>query len=244
VNVSERRTALVTGGSRGIGAAITRALAKRGLNVACTYRNSREEAERICADYPDQAVALSFDLGNAESATQLVESVLATWGRLDTVVLNAGMWRGGRIDSLDPTEWWRVLEANVGGNAQLIRAVLPALRKGENASVTFVSSVVGLQGFPGDTAYASAKSALFGFARSLAKEVGKDGIRANVVAPGFVETDMTADIPDVSREHIAKRAVLRRFGTTEEIAAATAFLAEDATYCTGTVLTVDGGWSL
>lgn len=241
---SAPRTALVTGGSRGIGAAITRALSARQLRVACTYRSSRDEAERMCTELPVQALALPFQLGDPESAHSVVGSVLREWGRLDALVLNAGMWRGGRVDTLDPTQWWGVLEANVGGNAHLVRAALPALREGTNPSITFISSVVGLRGFAGDTAYGSAKAALIGFARSLAKELGRDGIRVNVLAPGYVETDMTAAVPDSSRRRIAQRVVMRRFGSADEIAAAAVFLAEDATYCTGTVLVVDGGWSL
>ncbi len=107
-----------------------------------------------------------------------------------------------------------------------------------------MSSVVGLVGHAGDTAYASAKAAFIGFARSLAKEVGRDGIRVNVLAPGFIETDMTAQVPNAARDRLTSEMVLRRFGTTEEVAAAAIFLTEDATYCTGTVLAVDGGWSL
>lgn len=107
-----------------------------------------------------------------------------------------------------------------------------------------ISSVVGLVGHAGDTAYASAKAALVGFARSLAKEVGRDGIRVNVLAPGFVETDMTAEVSDRARNRLTDEMVLRRFGTTGEVADAAVFLAQDATYCTGTVLAVDGGWSL
>lgn len=132
----------------------------------------------------------------------------------------------------------------MGGAAQLTRAALPALRQGTNASVTLVSSAVGIVGFAGDTAYASAKAAMTGFARSLAKEVGRDGIRVNVLAPGFVATDLTAGIPPASRDRITGDLVLRRLGTADEVARAAVFLAEDATYCTGTVLTVDGGWTI
>lgn len=239
---SAPRTALVTGGSRGIGAAITRALSARQLRVACTYRSSRDEAERICTELPVQALALPFQLGDPESAHSVVGSVLREWGRLDALVLNAGMWRGGRVDTLDPTQWWGVLEANVGGNAHLVRAALPALREGTNPSITFISSVVGLRGFAGDTAYGSAKAALIGFARSLAKELGRDGIRVNVLAPGYVETDMTAKLEPAQREAMLAAVPLGRPATADEIAASVLFLASnEAAYITGQVLAANGG---
>ncbi|HEY0451196.1 SDR family NAD(P)-dependent oxidoreductase [Actinophytocola sp.] len=242
--MAEPRVAVVTGGSRGIGAEITRQLAGRGLRVACTYRSGKDEANALAAELATDVLTVHFELGDAESAESLVATVLERFGRLDTLVLNAGVWHGGRLEDLDPSLWWRVLESNVGGAAQVARAALPALRRGSAPSVTLVSSAVGIIGFPGDTAYGSAKAAMTGFARSLAKEVGRDGIRVNVLAPGFVETDMTAAIPERSRERIIADMVLRRLGTAAEVARAAVFLAEDATYCTGTILTVDGGWSL
>lgn len=242
--MGEPRVAVVTGGSRGIGAEITRQLTARGMRVACTYRSGRDEAHELAAELGTDVLATHFELGDEASASALVTEVLDRFGRLDTLVLNAGVWHGGRLEDLDPALWWRVLESNVGGAAQVVRAALPALREGVSPSVTLVSSAVGIIGFPGDTAYGSAKAALTGFARSLAKEVGRDGIRVNVLAPGFVATDMTAAIPARSRERIVADMVLRRFGTADEVARAAVFLAEDATYCTGTILTVDGGWSL
>lgn len=118
----------------------------------------------------------------------------------------------------------------------------PALRR--NASIVVLSSVVGEIGFPGDTAYAASKAGLIGLARSLAKELGRDGIRVNVLAPGFAETDMTSAVSGQARDRILDRTVLSRFATAEEVARAAVFLAEDATFCTGTVLNVDGGWSI
>jgi 3-oxoacyl-[acyl-carrier protein] reductase len=241
---SSRRTVLVTGGSRGIGAEIVRALAGRGCNVACGYRSSCDRAAELADRFEGRVRPMPYELGSASSADATVEAVIGRWGRLDAVILNAAEWRGGRIDELDALDWWSVVESNVGGMAQLARAALPRLRVAPAPSIVLVSSVVGLIGHAGDTAYASAKAAMVGFARSLAKEVGRDGIRVNVLAPGFVETDMTANVSDNARRRIQARAVLGRFGCAEEIARAAVFLSEDATYCTGTVLTVDGGWSL
>jgi len=191
-----------------------------------------------------RALALSFDLARPEDAVRLVEDAVTGLGAVHSLILNAGVWDGGRIEAIDPAAWWSVISTNLGGAQHVVRAALPALRAGERPSVTFISSAVGLIGFPGDTAYASVKAAMIGFARSLAKEVAADGIRVNVLAPGFVDTDMTAAISARARERIAREIVLGRFGTAEEVARAAVFLAEDATYCTGTVLTVDGGWTL
>jgi len=240
----DERVAIVTGGSRGIGAAVTRQLAGRGLRVACTYRSGKDEAAALAADLAPNVLPVHYELGVDESARSLVDTVVTHWGRLDSLVLNAGLWHGGRLEDLDPALWWQVIEATVGGAAQLTRAALPALRRGDNPGVLLVSSAVGIVGFAGDTAYGSAKAALIGFARSLAKEVGRDGVRVNVLAPGFVETAMTSGVSGKARDRITGDLVLRRFGTPEEVARAAVFLAEDATYCTGTVLTVDGGWSL
>lgn len=241
---TERRTAFVTGGSRGIGAEVVRALAARDLNVACGYRNSHERALELARGIGDTVVPVPYDLGCQRSAEAAVDAIARTWGRLDSLVLNAATWHGGRLEQMSPDSWWSVVQANVAGMAQTSRAALKLLRESEAPSIVLVSSVVGMIGFPGDTAYASSKAAMIGFARSLCKEVGRDGIRVNVIAPGFVETDMTARVASAARDQIQDQTVLRRFGTTGEIASAVAFLSEEATYCTGTVLTVDGGWSI
>ncbi len=235
---------LVTGASRGIGAGIARELLDRGCHVGCGYRTGGEAIGKLAADHPGQVLPVRVDLGDEAGAPAAVQSVLDTWGRLDAVILNAGRWQGGRLTTMDPAQWWQVIELNLRGNAALARAALPALTRGHRPSVVLVSSVVGLIGHPGDTAYASAKAAMIGFARSLAKEVGRDGIRVNVLAPGFVDTDMTAAVPDRSRQVISDATLLGRFGTVAEIARAAVFLSEDATFCTGSVLSADGGWSI
>ena len=240
------RTALVTGGSRGIGAAVVRQLVARGIDVAFTYRGALDAAEKVLADCegaPGRVTAFHYDLLESDPQ-ELVRSTAVWGGGLDALVLNAGVWAGGRLTEMDPVDWWAVIEANLRGSGRLAAAAVPILNAREASSITFVSSAVALIGFSGDTAYASAKSAMVGLARSLAKEVGREDTRVNVLAPGFVETDMTAQIPDRSRAGILHATQLRRFGTADEIAQAAVFLAIDATYCTGAVLTVDGGWSL
>lgn len=244
--MAERRRALVTGGSRGIGAAAVKALAARGLDVIFTYQHAEAEAETLAKElhaFPGRVEPRQYDLltGDAES---LVNFAVERMGGLDSVILNAGWWSGGRLVDLEPDQWWNIVETNLRSCHRLSRASIPVLTSSPAGSLTLLSSAVGLIGFPGDTAYGSAKAALVGFARSLAKEVGSQGVRVNVLAPGFVSTDMTAGIPDTSRDRILARTLLRRFASPEEMAASIVFLSEDATFTTGTVLSADGGWTL
>ncbi len=240
-----RRVALVTGGSRGLGRSMVHALAARGLDVALTYRERGDLAEKV----RDEAAALGdgrqliaqFDQA-ADDAGDVVKTILDEWGRLDSLVLNAGMWQGGRITEFSPEDWWNVIEINLGGVYRAARAAVPALNESPNGSVTLISSVIGLAGFPGDTAYASSKAALVGFGKSLARELASSGTRVNVLAPGFVESDATANVTEKNRERLLQRSIIRRFGSAEEVAKGVVYLSEDATYTTGTVLTVDGGY--
>jgi 3-oxoacyl-[acyl-carrier protein] reductase len=246
-SAGESRVALVTGGSRGLGAAIVRALADRGLRVAFTYRERADLAEELCEELAagggERPLPLRFDQ-ESETGEEVIAAVLERWGRLDSLVLSAGIWSGGRIDRLDPEEWWRVVEVDLRGVYRMARAAVAPLGEGPAGSITIVSSTIGIAGFPGDTAYSSAKAGLIGFGRSLAKELAGAGTRVNVIAPGFVESDATAEVSDAARERLSSRLLIDRFGRAEEIGAAAAFLSEDATYSTGTVLVCDGGFSL
>lgn len=238
------RVVLVTGATRGIGAAVVGALVARGVRVGCGYHTSLAAAEAMAVRWPGQVFPVRYALGDAASAREAIDSLTSAYGRLDAVVANAGVWAGGRLERIDESEWSRVVADNLNGVAQLSRAALPHLmQRPTDTSITILSSVVGVIGGAGDTAYATAKAGLFGFSYSLAKEVAPEGIRVNVVAPGFVETEMTSKVSQRSREAIISSTLLGRFGRAEEVAAAVVYLSEDATYCTGSTLTVDGGWS-
>jgi 3-oxoacyl-[acyl-carrier protein] reductase len=238
------RVVLVTGGSRGIGAAVVRQLSARGCKVGCGYHTSGKKAEALASEYAGAVIPVHYVLGDSAAAETAVDSMLRQFGRLDAVVANAGVWAGGLLEEVAEDTWDTILGDNVRGVAQICRSALPALALGTDPSITIMSSAVGLMGHPGDTAYASAKAALIGFGRSLAKETARKGVRVNMVAPGFVDTDMTAQVPARSRDRISQATVLGRFGTCDEVARSVVFMSEDATYCTGSVLTVDGGWSL
>jgi len=238
------RTALVTGGSRGIGAAISRELGACGADVAVNYRSDHGAAQAVVAELGAGASAWAADVSDREAVESMVADVTEHYGGLDVLVVNAGVWRGGSIEQLAPSDWSLVLDTSLTGAYYLVRAALPALRERGFGRVVVISSVIGLIGYPGDSAYASAKAGLFGFVKSVAKECGRDGITVNAVAPGFVETEMTAEVPERARERMLARTSLRRPGTPEEIAGAVRFLACDGSYVTGQTLVVDGGLSL
>lgn len=241
----QRRVALVTGGSRGIGAAVVRLLAGRGIRTAFTYQSSPQAAQDLAAEFPELLLPLPFSLGDLASAERVVAQTVERFGHLDTVVSNAGIWKGGLLTRIDMADWGAVLSVNVEGTAQLCRAAIPALKEADgDRSITLVSSVIAFEGGAGDTAYTAAKSALVGFGRGLAREAARDRIRVNTLCPGFVATDMTAGLPDGAADRIAGEIVLGRPGSAEEIAGAALYLGVDGTYCNGTTLVVDGGWSL
>ena len=242
------KTAFVTGGTRGIGRAIVEALADAGAKVAFTYRSSAETAEAFRSELQGkgaEALALQSDAADFDAAQQAVQQTLDRFGSLDVLVNNAGVTRDNLLIRMDESDWDAVIGTNLKSVFNFCKAAYRPMMKQRGGSIVNVSSVVGVTGNPGQANYAASKAGIIGFTKSLAKELGGRGVRANVVAPGYVETDMTAELPAAAREAMLGAVPLKRPAKPEDIAAAVTFLASDAaSYVTGHVLHVDGGLAM
>ncbi len=239
------KTAVVTGGSRGIGKAIAEVLARRGAQVVIAGRQI-DTAETTAAELSGltgQAVmALQADVADPASVKALLDQVLARFPRLDILVNNAGVVRDTLLVRMDEADWDLVLDVNLKGAYLCSKAAIRPMMKQRYGRIVNVASVSGIAGQAGQTNYSASKAGLIGFTKALAREVGSRGITVNAVAPGFVPTDLTKDLPADLREASLKGIPLGRWGTPQEIANAVAFLAsDDASYITGHVLSVDGG---
>ena len=232
----EGKTALVTGGSRGIGRAIALELGRAGASVVVGYRSGRDEAETVAGEIGGQA--LQADVSDAESARWLVEAA----GDLDILVNNAGITRDGLIARMSDDDWRDVLETNLSSIFYTCRAAARPMMKRRGGAIVNVSSVVGVHGNPGQTNYAAAKAGIIGFTKSLARELGSRGVRANVIAPGYMKTQLTDVLPEEARAAMLGATPLGRLGDPADVAGAVRFLCSDeASFITGEVLLVDGG---
>ena len=247
----EGRAALVTGGSRGLGAAIARRLAEEGCGVAISCRSESPHALAVVGEIEAagaQAVLAAGDVGDEAEAASIVERAAEGLGGLDILVNSAGIWLGGRLKEAKREEWQEIWRINVMGTMQVTRAALPyleaATEAGGQASIIVMSSSVGFKGFPGDTAYATTKAALVGFTRALAKEVARKRITVNAMTPGYINVGVTDEVPQKGRDMMLERIPLGRPGTADEVAAAVAFLVSEGTYITGHTLDIDGGIEL
>ena len=232
----EGKNALVTGGSRGIGRAIVLELAEAGASVAVGYRSGREEAEAVAKEAGGRAI--QADVSNAEEAARLVDDA----GELDVLVNNAGLTRDGLLARMPDEDWRDVIETNLASVFYTCRAVVRPMMKRRGGAIANVASVVGLRGNPGQTNYAASKAGIIGFTKALAREVGSRGIRANVVAPGYITSRLTDEISEEMRALMLQNTPLGRLGDPENVAGAVRFLCSDAAaFITGEVLLVDGG---
>ncbi len=239
------RAALVTGGSRGIGRAIVLRLARQGADVAFSYRGNAEAAASAVAEVEAlgcRALAIQADAKSAEGAEAMVKAVLEAFGKIDILVNNAGITRDNLIMRMGGDEWSDVIDTNLSGAFYALKAVTRPMHKARGGRIINITSVSGQAGQTGQANYSAAKAGLIGLTKAAARELASRGITVNAVAPGFVLTELTQDLPDALKAQITERTPLGRFGTTDEIANAVAFLASDeAAYITGQVLAVDGG---
>jgi 3-oxoacyl-[acyl-carrier protein] reductase len=232
----EGKLALVTGASRGIGRAIAVELARGGAQVVVGYRSGADEAEEVAKETGGRAV--QADVADPEQAARLVEEA----GDLDILVNNAGLTRDGLIARMSDEDWRAVLDTNLGGVFNTCRAAARGMMRRRSGSIVNLSSVVGLHGNPGQTNYAASKAGIIGFTKSLARELASRGVRANVVAPGYIQTALTDVLPEEVQQAILANTPLARLGTAEDVAGAVRFLCSDeASFVTGEVLLVDGG---
>jgi 3-oxoacyl-[acyl-carrier protein] reductase len=232
----EGKTALVTGGSRGIGKAIAGELAEAGATVVIGYQSAAEEAEAVASDIGGRAV--QADVSDPDEARRLVEEA----GDVDLLVNNAGITRDGLLMRMPDDDWRAVLDTNLGGVFHTCRAASRGMLRRRSGSIVNLSSVVGVHGNPGQTNYGAAKAGIIGFTKSLARELGSRGVRANVVAPGYIDTRLTQELPEELKQAMLQNTPLGRFGDPADVAGAVRFLCSDeASFITGEVLLVDGG---
>jgi 3-oxoacyl-[acyl-carrier protein] reductase len=239
------KAALVTGGSRGIGRAIAHRLATQGADVAFSYRGNETAAKDAAAEIEAlgrTAVAIQGDVSDPESAEAVVKAPLDAFGKIDIHVNNAGNTRDDLIMRMSIDAFREVLETNLFGAFYMTKAVTRPMLKAKGGRIVNITSVSGQAGQMGQANYSSAKAGLIGLTKATARELASRSITCNAVAPGFVLTELTSSLPEALQAQLIERTPLGRFGTTEEIASAVAFLASDeASYITGQVLAVDGG---
>ncbi|WP_322489456.1 3-oxoacyl-ACP reductase family protein [Chloroflexus sp.] len=240
------QVAIITGGARGIGRTTTIELAAAGARVLINYQRSAAAAEALAAEIVangGEAFAYQANVADEQAVERMVDAALERWGRIDVLVNNAGITADAPLARLRPEQWQQVIETDLTSVFLCCRAAVPIMRAAGYGRIVSVSSLAALAGNVGQTNYAAAKAGIIGLSRSLAREVARDGITVNVVAPGYIETDMVETVPEALRAWALQAIALGRFGRPEEVAAAIRFLVSPrASYITGHILTIDGGW--
>lgn len=243
-----KQTAIVTGGSRGIGRAVAVRLAKDGMNLVINYRGNSaaaEETERLCRELGAEVLLVQGDVSRTEDCEKLAAQAKEAFGRVDVLVNNAGITRDGLLARMMEEDFRAVLDVNLVGPWNMMKAVNRIMMKQRYGRIVNLSSVTGLMGNMGQTNYAAAKAGIVGMTKSYAREVASRGITVNAVAPGFIDTDMTEAMPEGAKDKIITGIPMGRTGKPEDVAEAVAFLAsEQAGYITGEVLRVDGGMAM
>lgn len=242
------RTAVVTGGSRGIGRAVCLELARRGANIVLCYAGNETAAAETadtCRQLGASVLAVQCDVSDAQAVQQMMKAAQAEFGRIDVLVNNAGITRDGLMLTMKEENFDAVLDTNLKGAFLCMKAAARAMLKQQYGRIVNVSSVSGLRGNAGQTNYAASKAGLIGLTKAAAKELAAKGITVNAVAPGFITTDMTAALGQEAQEKLLASIPMGRLGAAEDVAQAVAFLAsEEAAYITGQVLAIDGGMSM
>lgn len=235
---------IVTGASRGIGAAVARRLAGAGYPLALVAR-SAEALQALAAELGPETRVYPCDIADWDAVQQVVASVVEDFGAVGGLVNNAGMTRDGLFVRMSPEQWQAPLEVNLNGTFHFTRAVAPLMMRARQGRIVNISSVIGLTGNAGQANYAASKAGIIALTKSVAKELGGRGVNCNAIAPGFITTEMTADLPDKVRDGMLGQIPLKRFGTGEDVAGVVEFLLSPAaSYITGQTLVVDGGMIL
>ena len=245
MNLLEGKTAIITGASRGIGNSIARLFVQHGANVAFTYLSNVEKGQALEAELASKGTKVKgyrSDASDFNQAQELVQNVLNDFGKVDILINNAGITRDNLIMRMDENAWDEVMSVNLKSVFNLTKAITRPMLKERSGSIINISSVVGLMGNAGQANYAASKAGIIGFSKSIAKELGSRNVRCNVIAPGFIETEMTEELDEEALKNWLSGIPLKRPGKGEDVANACVFLGSDlSAYITGQTLTVDGG---
>jgi acetoacetyl-CoA reductase len=240
----KNKVAIVTGGSRGIGAEISLELAKQGVKIVINYNSQKEQADKVVAEIVElggEAYAVQADVSNSQDAAKLVTEAVNHFGGVDILVNNAGITRDSTFKKLSEEDWRKVIDVNLNSVYNTTSAALPHISESTAGRIINISSIIGQAGGFGQTNYSAAKAGMIGYTKSLALELAKSGVTVNAICPGFIGTEMVAAMPEKVLEGVIAKVPQRRLGTPNEIARGVVFLCQDGEYITGQQLNINGG---